>query len=109
MGISKGTQEKINLLFKANSEMITKLYNCDPDAIREIGSLSQKGINPDDVIDAYESGEPSSLDYLYKQAKKLILLQELYKDLCVEYYRKIKDIPEDVMQPNSERGNVKKH
>ena len=94
MSISKETQEKINLLFKLDSEMIEKLSNCDADAIREIGIISQKGINPDDVIVAYESGDKDTMDYLYQQAKRVAGLQELYKELCFEYYRKTKDTPE---------------
>jgi len=102
MGISKEIQERINLLFKTNSEMKEKLYKCDAEAIREIGILSQKGINPDDVIAAYESGDPSSINYLYQQAKKLVGLQELYKELCFEYYKKIKATPEAVENSNSQ-------
>ena len=96
MGISKETQDKINLLFKTNSEMKEKLLQCDADAIREVGSLSQKGMNPDDIIAAYESGNPETMKYLYLQAKRLVGLQELYKELCFEYYKKTKEIPEEI-------------
>lgn len=108
MSVSKETQEKINLLFKANPEMIDRLYNCDAEAIREIGSLSQRGINPDDVVVAYESGDPSAMKYLYQHAKKLIGLQELYKDLCFEYYKKTKDTLGHLEDVNSHKINVKK-
>ena len=91
MNISKENKERINLLFKTNPEMIEKLYKFDVETIREIGILSQSGINPDDVIVAYESGDPSTMNYLYQQAKRLVGLQELYKELCLEYYKKIKD------------------
>jgi len=94
MSISKGTQEKIKLLFGKNPEMLEKLYKCDAEAIREIGILSQKGINPDDVIVAYESDDRTTMNYLYQQAKRLVELQELYKELCVEYYNNTKDTPE---------------
>ena len=94
MSISKETQEKINFLFKTNPEMIEKLYKCDAEVIREIGSLSQRGVNPDDVIAAYESGDSNTMNNLYQQAKRLVELQELYKELCFEYYKKIKDTPE---------------
>ena len=96
MGISKETQDKINLLFKTNSEMKEKLLRCDADAIREVGSLSQKGMNPDDIIAAYESGDPETMKYLYLQAKRLVGLQELYKELCFEYYKNTKEIPEEI-------------
>ena len=104
MGISKKTKERINLLFKTNPEMIEKLYKCDSEAIREIGSLSQRGINPVDVIVAYESGDPSTMNYLYQQAKRLVGLQELYKELCFEYYKKTKDMSENVEQSSSQRS-----
>ena len=82
MGISKETQAKINILFKTNSEMKEKLLQCDVDAIREIGKKKKKGMNPDDIIAAYESGDPETMKYLYLQAKRLVGLQELYKELC---------------------------
>lgn len=103
MSISKETQDKINLLFKNNPEMIEKLYNCDAETIREIGILSQRGINPDDVIAAYENGEPSTMNYLYQQAKRLVGLQVLYKELCFEYYKKAKDQQEHVAYVDSHK------
>ena len=106
MSISKETQKKINFLFKTNPEMIEKLYQCDAEAIREIGSLSQRGINPDDIIAAYESGEPSTMDYLYQQAKKIVGLQELYKELCFEYYKKIKETPENIEQVSIKKRKI---
>ena len=106
MGISKEIQERINLLFKTNSKMKEKLYKCDAEAIREIGILSQKGINPDDIIAAYESGDPSTMNYLYQQAKRLVGLQELYKELCFEYYTKIKATPEAVENSNSQIRSI---
>lgn len=106
MSVSKGTSEKINFLFKNNPEMIEKLYNCDDEAIRKVGSLSQRGINPDDVIAAYESNEPSTMNYLYQQAKRLVELQELYKELCFEYYKKIKHTSESVEHSNSQIKSV---
>ena len=50
MSISKETQQKINLLFKNNPEIIEKLCNCDAEIIGKIGSLSQRGINPEEFI-----------------------------------------------------------
>jgi len=92
MAISKETQEKINFLFKTNPEMIEKLYRCDADAIREIGSLSQKGINPDDVIVAYESGNPNNIEYLYQRAKRLVGLQYCTKSCVLNIIRKQKRV-----------------
>ena len=106
MSISKETQERINFLFKTNPEMIEKLYKCDADAIREIGSISQRGINPDDIIVAYESGDQSTINYLYQQAKRLVELQRLYKELCFEYYKKTKDDSESVECSNGQRKSI---
>ena len=106
MIVSKETQERINFLFKTNPEMIEKLYKCDAEAIREVGSLSQRGMNPADVIAAYESGDPSTMDYIYQQAKRLVGLQELYKELCFEYYNKIKDMSKNVEQSSESRRTI---
>ena len=91
MEIRKEIQEKIDILFKNNLIMKERLLNCDPEAIREIGSISQRGIDPADVIAAYESNDPNTMKFLYHQAQKMIKLQELYKDLNFEYYKKIKE------------------
>ena len=106
MSISKETQERINFLFKTNSKMIEKLYKCDAEAIRKIGILSQRGINPDDVIVAYESSDPATMKYLYQQAKRLVELQKLYKELCLEYYNQTKDTKESVEHSSAQRKNV---
>lgn len=109
MSISKEIQERINFLFQTNSEMSEKLYKYDAEAISEIGRLSQRGINPDDVIEAYESGDPSTMNYLYQQTKRLVGLKELYKMLCFEYYKKTKETSESVEHSNSQRKGVKKY
>ena len=106
MSISKETQEKINLLFKNDPEMIEKLYKCDAEAIRKVGSLSKRGINPDDVILAYESEDPSTMNFLYQQAKRLVELQELYRELCFEYYQKTKDTLGHEEQASRQRRNA---
>ena len=86
--------------------MIEKLYKCDAEAIREIGSLSQRGINPDDVVVVYESGDPSTMNYLYQQVKRLVGLQELYKELCFEYYKKTKETSGNVKQSSNQRRRI---
>ena len=103
MYISKEIKEKITLLFKTDHEMIEKLYNCDVSAIREIGILSHKGINPNDVIVAYESENQSAINDIYQQAKRLVELQELYKELCYEYYQKQEASSEYLDEPNSHK------
>mgnify|MGYP003292326837 CR=1 FL=1 len=90
MNISKELQEKINLLFKNNEELRVSLLEGDANAIRQIGSISQKGMNPEDIVVAYESNDSETMKYLYEKAKKLIELQKVYKDLCLEYYNKSK-------------------
>ena len=88
MNISKELQEKINLYFKNNEGLRDKLLVGDANAIREIGSISQKGINPEDIVTAYESDDSKTMKHLYEKAKKIVELQKLYKDLCLEYYNK---------------------
>lgn len=84
MSLSKELQEKINILFESDDETRKKLLACDADTIRQIGSLSQKGINPEDIIYAYESND-TAMARLYENAKKIVELKKLYKDLCLEY------------------------
>ena len=105
MGISKKTKEKINLLFETNPEMLEKLCKCDVEAIREIGISSQRGIDPADVIAAYESGDPSTMTYLYQHSKRLVGLQELYKELCLEYYKETKKTSGNLEQSSAQRRN----
>ena len=86
--------------------MKEKLYNLDAKAIEEVGRLSQTRINPDDFIVAYESGDLGVMNYLYQQAKKMVGLQELYKELCFEYYKKTKDTTKSVENSNSQKRSV---
>ena len=90
MKFSKELQEKINLLFKNNEELREKLLAGDAESIRQIGALSQKRIEPEDVVESYESNSDETKEYLYKKAKKMIELQELYRELCLEYYKENK-------------------
>lgn len=90
MNISEELKGKINLLFKNNEVVRKKLLLGDADTIREIGMLSQKGINPVDVVDAYESNSGDTMKYLYNKAKKIVELQKLYRELCLEYYKQSK-------------------
>ena len=67
MNISKELQEKINLIFKNNEELRKRLLVGDANAIREVGSISQKCMNPEDIVDAYESNDSETMKYLYKK------------------------------------------
>ena len=97
MKASKEIQERINLLFKNNKELREKLLAGDANAIREIGSISQQGINPEDVVAAYESDDSETMKYLYSKSQKLIELQKLYRDLCLEYYKSKNDNGEIIL------------
>jgi len=95
MTVSLKTQRKINNLFKTNPEFRERLFVCDAAAIREVGGLSQSKVEPEDIIEAYESNDKDTMNYLYKQAKRLVELKELYNDLCIEFYEKIEGNVED--------------
>ena len=96
MTFSKELQEKINLLFSNNKELKDKLLRGDPDTIRDIGSISQKGIDPEDIVVAFESNDDEIMDYLYKKAKRTLELNKLYRELCVAYsLEKKKEITKD--------------
>ena len=82
MKISNELKKRIEKAFIRNNELRIQLLSGNVDAIHEIGIRSQKNIEPEDVIEAYES---DSMDYLYKQAKKMVELKKLYEDLC-DYY-----------------------
>ena len=82
-------QTKIRTLFKNDVKTMELLLNCDPEAIRNIGSISQEGIDPEDVTEAFESNDPEVMTYLYNKAKRIIELKELYQELCNIYYENV--------------------
>lgn len=88
MILSDELQNKIKRLFAKDTATRERLLAGDAETIREIGSISQKGINPEDVVVAIESNDSETIKCLYNQSKKLIELQELYKELCYEFYKK---------------------
>ena len=85
MKLSKELQETINVLFENDEEIKEKLLSGDADTIRKIGSASQTRMNPEDIVAAYESNDSEMMENVYKEAKKLVELQKLYKALCIEY------------------------
>lgn len=87
MQFSKELQSRIKNLFKNNEELRDKLLSGDVDSIRQIGALSQKGINPEDIIKAYESNS-NQMEELYKKARFAVELKILYRDLCLEFSRR---------------------
>ena len=90
MNTSEELKRKINILFKNNEEVRNKLLAGDADTIRKIGVMSQKEINTEDIVDAYESND-DTMEYIYNKAQKLVELQKLYKELCLAYYNKAKN------------------
>ena len=85
MNLSKELKEKINVIFENNEEVREKLLKGDANIIRKIGLASQKGMNPEELVDAYESNDRESMENLYNKAKKIVELQKLYRELCIEY------------------------
>lgn len=84
MEISEELQEKIESLFKNNKELRDKLLAGDPDAISYIGEAGQTRFDPADIVASWES---DTIEYLYKKAKKMIEVRELYEALCTAYYK----------------------
>ena len=76
------------------------LFHLDADAIRNVGKMSQARMNPYDFVVAYESGSSSAMHCFYQQAKRLILLQELYKQLCFAYHENTTDISKNKARSN---------
>lgn len=85
MIFSTETQAKINELFSENEEMKARLLSGDSDAIREVGTLSQMRIAPEDVVSSFDSNDEEALKNLYNKAKTMVGLRELYKTMCEEY------------------------
>ena len=80
MNISYELKEKIERNFKGyKKDFKNKLLSCDAKAIKQVGIMSHKMIAPEDIVEAYESG---NIDYLYNQAKKMIELKKIYNELC---------------------------
>ena len=84
MKISYELKEKIERVLKNNGDMRDKLLSGNRDAIKKIGIISKQGIDPEDVVESYEN---NTVDYLYKKAKQLVELHEIYEELCYEAYR----------------------
>ena len=78
MGIPKELREKIETTLRNNSNLRDKMLSGDVDAIREIGTISEQKISPEDIIESYEN---DTIEYLYKKAKQLVALKEIYLEL----------------------------
>ena len=106
MSISQKTQERIHTLYETDPEMIEKLNKFDGEAIRKVGSDSQKGLNPETFVVAYESGEESAINEIYQQAKKLVEQRELYKELCFEYYIHHQEDSENAERSSNQKRSI---
>ena len=87
MILSNEVQNKIKILFENDSETREQLLLGNAEAVRKIGSISQKGINPEDIVKAFESNNQNTMNALYNESKRLVELRELYKELCYEFYQ----------------------
>lgn len=95
MNISNELQKKINVLLNNNEELKVKILEGDSAAISQIGVISQKGIRAEDIVDAYEKNDAETMKNLYKKAKRVLELQELYRELCQAYYKEKIKIDKD--------------
>ena len=93
MFFSEEIQSKTKKLLKDDNETIEKILSGDAEAIRKIGSIAQQGINPENVVRAFESNDPDAMKHIYNQSKNLVELRELYQELCYEFYKNI--VPQD--------------
>lgn len=87
MVLSNEIQNKIKILFENDSETREQLLLGNAEVVRKIGVISQKGINPEDVVIALESKDYNTMNTLYNQSKRLVELRKLYKELCYEFYQ----------------------
>ena len=87
MILSNEVQNKIKILFENDSETREQLLLGNAEAVRKIGSISQKGINPEDIVKTFESNNQNTMNALYNESKRLVELRELYKELCYEFYQ----------------------
>lgn len=87
MELSNELVLKIDRLLKNNDELKKRIKSGDSGAIQEIGYISQQRIEPKYIVECYEN---DTIDNLYKKAKQLMELQELYNELCDMYYCQIR-------------------
>lgn len=80
--ISDELKKKIEVNFKDANNFRVKLLSGDVDAIHKLAIISHQRIKPEDIIEAYES---DNMDMLYSHAKKMVHMQEIYKELCDAY------------------------
>ncbi|MBR3249071.1 MAG: hypothetical protein IKF83_00010 [Clostridia bacterium] len=85
MKISKELKEEIEK-YISNKGLVNRLLSLNPKAIAYLGQISQSGIKPKEVIEAYNNND---MDAIYKLANKKIKLEEIYNELILIYSEKI--------------------
>lgn len=81
--MSNELRERIKQNLLIDDDIKKKLLSGDVEIIRKIGVISQTGIKAKDIVYSYENNE---IEKLYKRAKQMLQLQQLYNELCEEYY-----------------------
>lgn len=92
MNISNELKEKVERLLRNNEELKRGALEGNADAIRKIGNLSQNGIQAKEITEAYEN---NTIEQLYKKAKNILELQDVYEKLCDAYYNREEDENEE--------------
>ena len=82
MEISQELKEKIERNFSNNQKLIERLLALDPNAIEYIGRISQSGISPKKIIEAYEN---NNIEAIYKLAIKKVESVQIYNELLHIY------------------------
>ena len=77
-------EDKLDILFSDKPEFKERILKGDSEAISMIGHISQAKISPHDIVDAYEKGE---VEGIYKRAKMMIEMEDIYKELTIAYYK----------------------
>ena len=79
MKVPKEIEEKIRTIFKYNEELKNQLLNGDESAIQQLAIISGMGFDSKDIVESFDCGTEQ---YLYKKAKEMLQIRELYRDLC---------------------------
>ncbi len=80
--ISTGLKAEIEKYFTGDTDLKNKLLSGDAEAIKKVGIKSKIGVSPEDIVKAYEQKD---MEAIYKRAKKIMKLKEIYEKLCKEY------------------------
>ena len=89
MSFSEQLQQKIMNLFNDDEVYRDKLLVGDAEAIRDL--LRQTTIGPEDVVAAFESNDTNVMNNLYHRCKRLVEVQTLYTQMCLEYCQNVEE------------------